>query len=81
MSEQEPTDKRDGPAVIVTTRMTCDGCRHLTTERWVEELENDEIDQGTAATCEATPDLKCISAYWRPKTPTPAWCPRRIVLQ
>ncbi len=81
MSDPKTTDKRDGPLAIVTTRLTCEGCRHLATEQWEFEGENDEIQWGTRATCAAMPGLKSITAYWRPETPTPAWCPRRIDLQ
>ena len=71
----------DGPTLVVTSRLTCEGCKHLHTERWEFECENDEIDSGTSANCHATAPPKSISAYWNPKTQTPKWCPKRIELQ
>lgn len=61
-----------GPRQIVI--LTCNGCPAYKTERWREQLENDEVDRGTSSTCEAV--NRGITCYAEPAAPVPAWCPQ-----
>ena len=62
-----------GPRQVVARRLVCDGCQKLRTEYWRDELDNDETDSGTSATCEAAG--RSITAYWYEHYETPGWCP------
>jgi len=52
---------------------TCEGCKHLTTEDWVEYPDG-ERDSGTSAWCNVG-EKRNLSAYWSPGNQPPSWCP------
>lgn len=64
----------DGPPTI--TKKVCKGCPHLKTKWWRDDLDNDETDSGTSATC--TLADKHITAYWRDNDSPPTWCPLNV---
>ncbi|WP_285020288.1 hypothetical protein [Novosphingobium sp. fls2-241-R2A-195] len=52
---------------------TCEGCKHLTTEDWVEYPDG-ERDSDTSAWCNAG-EKRNLTAYWSAGNQPPSWCP------
>jgi len=52
----------------------CNGCKFLKTKDWEFYGEDDEVDRGTDADCQAM-DNKNISTYWHRTSTAPDWCP------
>lgn len=63
------------PGPRLRTKAVCDGCPMLKTEYWRDELDNDETDSGTRATCAAA--NRDIDVYWHAGQRSPDWCPHR----
>lgn len=55
---------------------TCEGCKHLTTEDWVEYPDG-ERDSGTSAWCNAgsAGEKRHLSSYWSSNHQPPSICP------
>ena len=62
--------------VVQPAKAICKGCPHLKTKWWRDDLDNDETDSGTSATC--TLADKHITAYWRDNDSPPTWCPLNV---
>ena len=62
----------EGPQML-PVRFTCLGCKHLHTEAWEEEGDNDHWDSGVTALCQKA-NMR-IGHYWYEKTAAPDWCP------
>lgn len=64
-----------GPSKVVKIEHHCTGCKFLETKEWSFMGENDDLDSGTDAKCNAKNGIHISSYYHDNHTSTPIWCP------
>lgn len=65
-------DTREGPTVKVETKISCSGCKHLTTQTSYGSNDYESVDFACDATKLSSGNPRCLPMSC---DQTPGWCP------